>query len=143
MKLVVVFDTSVLFSAIGWGGKPGQCVQFARDGRIDGMTCTEILNELGEKLAQKLGFTDEQIVETIGSLQLFLRPVTITGGMAGLCPDPKDDMVLGVRPCRSSHARRQRGQAAPSAAKAISRDLCNPAHRIGEYRRCGNAVAVG
>jgi predicted nucleic acid-binding protein len=42
MKLVVVFDTSVLFSAIGWSGKP----------------------------------------------------IVITGQMANLCADPKDDMVL-------------------------------------------------
>jgi putative PIN family toxin of toxin-antitoxin system len=94
MKLVVVFDTSVLYSAIGWGGKPGQCVQFARDGRIERVTCPEILNELGEKLALKLGFTTEQVIETVGSLQLILRPAAITGRMTGLCPDPKDDMVL-------------------------------------------------
>lgn len=94
MKLRVVFDTSVLFSAIGWSGKPSQCVQFARDGRIDGATCIPILDELAEKLQLKLGFTAQQIIETVGSLQLCLKPVTITGKMTGLCPDPKDDMVL-------------------------------------------------
>jgi uncharacterized protein len=94
MKLVVVFDTSVLFSAIGWKGKPSQCVQFARDGRIDGVTCAEILDELAEKLAIKLAFNSQQIIEIIGSLQIFLKPVAITGQMTNLCADPKDDMVL-------------------------------------------------
>jgi len=94
MKLVVVFDTSVLFSAIGWKGKPSQCVQFACGGRIEGITCTEILDELADKLSIKLAFSNQQIIETIGSLQIFLKPVAITGRMTGLCADPKDDMVL-------------------------------------------------
>lgn len=51
MKIEAVFDTGVLLSAIGWGGKPGQCVQLVRDGKIEGLTCVEILNELAEKLA--------------------------------------------------------------------------------------------
>ena len=93
-KLVVVFDTSVLFSAIGWSGKPSQCLQLARDGRIKGVTCTEILDELAEKLSIKLAFSNQQIIETVGSLQIFLKSVAITGRMTGLCADPKDDMVL-------------------------------------------------
>jgi len=53
------------------------------------------LNELADKLDVRLGFTNEQIIEIIGSLQLFLKPVEISGRMTGLCPaDPKDDMVL-------------------------------------------------
>src|SRR5437667_9141868 len=94
MKPVVVFDTNVLFSAIGWSGKPAQCVQLAREGRIEGVTCTEILNELAEKLALKMEFTNPQIIEIIGSLLVFFKTVVITGKMAGLCEDPKDDMVL-------------------------------------------------
>lgn len=94
MKLVVVFDTSVLMSAVGWGGRPGRCVQLARDGRIEGVTCVEILDELADKLSAKLGYSNEQVVRVIGSLQLFLRPIAITGTMTGLCADPKDDMVL-------------------------------------------------
>jgi putative PIN family toxin of toxin-antitoxin system len=94
VKLVVVFDTSVLLSAVGWGGKPGQCVQFAREGHIEGVTCVEILGELAGKLTAKLGFTDQEVIDVIGALQLFLRPVAITGTMKGLCADAKDDMVL-------------------------------------------------
>jgi putative PIN family toxin of toxin-antitoxin system len=94
MKLVVVFDTSVLFSAVGWSGKPSQCLQLARDGRIEGVTGTEILDELSEKLAAKLAFSDQQIIEVVGSLQIFLKPVAITCQMTNLCADPKDDMVL-------------------------------------------------
>ncbi len=66
----------------------------ARDGRIEGVTCTEILDELADKLSIKLAFSNQQLIEVIGSLQIFLKPVAITGQMTGLCADPKDDMVL-------------------------------------------------
>ena len=94
MKPAVVFDTSILFSAIGWSGKAGECLELARGGRIRGITCTEILNELAEKLYLRLGFSNNQIIQIIGSLQLFLESVVISGEMTGLCADPKDDMVL-------------------------------------------------
>lgn len=94
MKPVVVFDAGVLFSAVGWRGKPARCLELTRDGQIAGVTCIEILSELAEKLALKLKFTDEQVLAILASLLAFLRPVTITGLMTGLCADAKDDMVL-------------------------------------------------
>lgn len=65
-----------------------------RAGHVEGVTCTEILNEPAEKLGLKLKFTSEQLIAVIASLLTFLRPVTITGQIKGLCGDPKDDMVL-------------------------------------------------
>lgn len=94
MKLVVVFDTSVLVSALGWGGKPGQRVRLARDGTIDGITCPEILHELTNVLSAKLTWNAERIVEVVGSLELFLRPVTIAGKVSGISADPTDEKIL-------------------------------------------------
>ena len=54
---IVVFDTSVLLSAIGWGGKPNRCLDLARTEQIIGVTCREILEELSAKLESKLDFT--------------------------------------------------------------------------------------
>ncbi|MHC5938661.1 PIN domain-containing protein [Nostoc sp.] len=65
MLLVVVFDTNVLFSAIGWKGSPYHCIDLARQGRVKGLICPEILDELTEKLEQKLKFTPIQVIETI------------------------------------------------------------------------------
>jgi len=53
---IIVFDTNILFSAIGWRGKAFECVELARNGQIEAATCREILEELAEKLAKKLGF---------------------------------------------------------------------------------------
>lgn len=73
MKPVVVFDTSVLFSAVGWHGNPAKCLQLAREGHVEGVTCAEILNELAEKLGLKLNFTSEQVIAVIASLLTFRR----------------------------------------------------------------------
>jgi uncharacterized protein len=90
----VVFDTNVLFSAIGWGGTPGQCVKFAQQGQVRGITCVEILDELCDRLIAKLQFDDTQAERVVASLLLFLEVLPITGTMTGLQPDPKDDKIL-------------------------------------------------
>jgi putative PIN family toxin of toxin-antitoxin system len=94
MKVVAVFDTNVLFSAVGWAGMPGRAVELAQEGRVDGITCVEILSELIDKLRAKLMFSDEQVEEVLGSLLTFVRVVAIPGTLVGVCPDPMDDMVL-------------------------------------------------
>ena len=43
MRLVAVFDTNILFSAAGWNGKPYECLEMARAGTVDGVTCRELL----------------------------------------------------------------------------------------------------
>jgi uncharacterized protein len=94
MRLVAVFDTNVLFSAVGWKGKPFECLEMARAASVDGVTCREILEELAEKLATKLSFTPEKIVETLADLMTFLRVVSIPGVLNAVVADPDDDKVL-------------------------------------------------
>jgi predicted nucleic acid-binding protein len=84
----------VLFSAIGWAGKPRRCLEFARTGRIEAVTCEQIIEELAEKLKQKLNFSDRQVLETSAYLMGFMRAVAIPGTLRGASPDPDDDMVL-------------------------------------------------
>jgi putative PIN family toxin of toxin-antitoxin system len=94
MKAVAVFDTNVLFSAIGWAGVPGQVIELAQSGRIEGIMCVEILSELIDKLRSKLHFSDSRIEDVLGSLLTFLRLVSFVGSVTGECADPMDDMVL-------------------------------------------------
>jgi putative PIN family toxin of toxin-antitoxin system len=91
---VAVFDTNVLFSAVGWKGRPHQCLELARNGTVEGVTCQELLDELAEKLQAKLSFTPEQALETIADLLTFLRLVPITGQLKAVPADPDDDKVL-------------------------------------------------
>lgn len=94
MRFVAVFDTNILFSAVSWKGKPFECLEMARAGTVDGVTCRELLEELAEKLELKLSFATEQVVETLADLMAFLRVVTIPGLLKAVAADPDDDKVL-------------------------------------------------
>ena len=92
--LRVVFDTNILFSSIGWRGKPSQCFAHAQAGKILAITCAEILKELSEKLAKKLGMRDEEIEAAIASILLFVEVIAIKGTVHGPQTDRDDDKIL-------------------------------------------------
>lgn len=94
MRAVAVFDTNILFSAIGWQGKPYQCLELARASIVQGVTCREILDELAEKLQSKLSLNAAQTLATVADLLTFLRVVPITGQLKAIPADPDDDKVL-------------------------------------------------
>ena len=94
MIFIVVFDTNVLFSAIGWRGAPFQCLQLALQRRIVGVVCSAVVRELLEKLQTKLSYTrDEAITEVAGLLQFF-RIVDGPGELTVVERDPDDNPVL-------------------------------------------------
>ena len=66
----------------------------ARAGKVEGVTCPEVLDELSEKLQCKLSFTAGQAVETVADLLTFLRVVPISGQLKAVPADPDDDKVL-------------------------------------------------
>jgi len=92
--LTVVFDTNILFSATGWRGNPFQCVERARAGGIQAVTCPELMEELSEKLELKLGFSAEQTAETLADYLTFLRLVSIPKTLDVVPRDPDDNAVL-------------------------------------------------
>jgi uncharacterized protein len=94
MPAVAVFDTNVLFSGLGWKGKPYECLDLARRGSVTGLTCAEILDELMEKLEAKLQFSPEQLAETLADLLSFLHLVRIRNELKVIAADPDDDKVL-------------------------------------------------
>ena len=94
MALTAVFDTNILFSATAWRGNPFQCVERARAGEIQAVTCPELIEELAEKLELKLGFSPEQSVETLADYLGFLRMVSIPKLLDAVPRDPDDNMVL-------------------------------------------------
>lgn len=94
MRVVVVFDTNILLAGVGWRGKPYRCLELARSGIVEGVTCPELLHELSEKLETKLDFSAEQITDTLADLLSFLRLVTIPNTLRVISADPADDRVL-------------------------------------------------
>lgn len=94
MHWIVVFDTNILLSGEVWRGKPYRCLELARSGLIEGLTCKELLDELAEKLQAKLNFSAVQVNDTIADLLSFLQLVTITNTLKVVNADPYDNKVL-------------------------------------------------
>ena len=94
MAITAVFDTNILFSATGWRGNPFQCVERARAGEIQAVTCPELVEELAEKLDLRLHFSAEQVAETLADYLGFLRVVQIPKVLNAVPRDPEDNMVL-------------------------------------------------
>jgi len=93
MAAIVVFDTNVLFSAAAWKGPPYACVELARTGQIQAVTCWEILTELTEKLSERLQFSESKINDTLAGLLSFHDFARIAGTISA-SRDPDDDVVL-------------------------------------------------
>lgn len=94
MAITAVFDTNILFSATGWRGNPFQCVERARAGEIQAVTCPELVEELADKLELRLHFSAEQVAETLADYLGFLRVVQIPKVLNAVPRDPEDNMVL-------------------------------------------------
>ena len=91
---VVVFDANILVSGTGWRGPPDRCLELARAGTVEGITCRELLDETTEKLQTKVRFSVAQATDTVIDLLTFLRPVSITTTLKAVVADPDDDKVI-------------------------------------------------
>ena len=94
MQPIAVYDTNILLSGIGWRGSPYRCLELARQGSVEGLTCSEILDELAEKLTTKLNFSVSETTDVIADLLGFLRVVKITNTLKAIPADSADDKII-------------------------------------------------
>jgi len=94
VPIVAVFDTNVLLSGLLWQGPPFHCLEMARTGRVKGLACPPILEELADVLHRKLALESDRITECLAYLLSFLSLVPITGRLSAVIGDPDDDKVL-------------------------------------------------
>ena len=95
MRLVVVFDTNILISALlSVGSKPDLCINLARNGEIESATCAEILSEFQQKLVQKFHYPVADAQGVIEEIVGFSRIVVIANTLQVVEADPKDDMIV-------------------------------------------------
>ncbi len=95
MRLVVVFDTNILISALlSMGSKPDLCINLARNGEIESVTCAEILGEFQQKLIQKFHYPVADAQGVIEEIVGFSRIVVIANTLQVVEADPKDDMIV-------------------------------------------------
>ncbi|MDE0015038.1 putative toxin-antitoxin system toxin component, PIN family [Candidatus Poribacteria bacterium] len=94
MQPIVVYDTNILISGMVWGGVPYDCIKLAMTDNVEGVTCSEIIDEFVEKLTIKLDYSQSRISRIVTRLLDFLRMVKITNELEGITEDPDDDKVI-------------------------------------------------
>jgi putative PIN family toxin of toxin-antitoxin system len=94
MAPIVVFDTNVIFSALGWRGRPFECLERARRGLVTGVTSVALLDELSQKLAERLAFSEAQVSDTLADLLGYIQVTTPTLELTVIANDPDDNRVL-------------------------------------------------
>ncbi len=94
MQPIAVYDTNILLSGIGWRGSPYRCLELARQGSVEGLTCSDILDELAEKLTTKLNFSLSETTDVIADLLGCLRVVKITNTLKAIPADSEDDKII-------------------------------------------------
>jgi uncharacterized protein len=95
LPVVAVFDTNILISArLSATGIPAQCVNLARNGQVESITCQELLDEFAEKLEEKFSRSRERALDAASEIRSFSRMVVIGGTLNAVPRDPDDNMVI-------------------------------------------------
>lgn len=92
----IVFDTNIFISAIIFGGNPRVCLEMARNGEIELFTSRALLLELARKLAEKFGWSSEDVREVIVGISKFAQIASTKRKVNLIKKDPKDNRVLEV-----------------------------------------------
>ena len=94
MQLKAVFDTNIYISAIIFGGNPRNCLELARQGKVEVFTSGAILLEISQKLKAKFKWTDEEVFDLIEGLSKFIKKVTPQEKLSVIKTDPTDNKIL-------------------------------------------------
>ena len=82
---------SALFSP---NGKPFRCLELAREGRVQSVTCQEIIAEFQEKLQNKFKYSLPNAQAAADLVLNYSQLVTITNTLDSGITDPDDNMIL-------------------------------------------------
>lgn len=90
-----VFDTNVLISAaLSRTGPPFKCLDLAKQGVVESVTCKEILDEFKQKMIEKFKRSTDQADDLVGDVLGYSQVASITGELRAVEADPSDDKVV-------------------------------------------------
>ena len=69
-------------------------MQLERTGKIENLTCLELLNELDDKLRSKMGLTPAEATRAVAEILSFPQLVKIETKLPVVIADPDDDKIL-------------------------------------------------
>ncbi len=91
----VVLDTNVLISALIFpGGPPEDVYRLALEGRVELITSSVLLAELGRVLVDKFGWSSDRAEAAVAQVARVGRVVVPRERVAEIAEDPADDRVL-------------------------------------------------
>ena len=95
MGALVVLDTNVLISALGWNAKPEACLELVLEGRLEGAISPAILEERDRVMAYpRFAFTEDEKHAFVEIVVAAFHVVEPTVDLAVVDDDPDDDAVL-------------------------------------------------
>lgn len=95
MSIRVVFDTNILIAGVlSQRGSPYQYLQLANLGKIQSVTCQEILDEFREKLQFKFRYSLEKVESEVAMIANCSELAIISNTLNVIITDPDDNMVL-------------------------------------------------
>jgi putative PIN family toxin of toxin-antitoxin system len=89
----VVPDTNILISSIFWRGKPYEVIRRGIEGKYVLVTSKEILEELVDRLKNKFGFPECDILLYMDVIFTYFHIVSKTSKFS-VSIDPKDNKIL-------------------------------------------------
>ncbi|MBI4181599.1 MAG: putative toxin-antitoxin system toxin component, PIN family [Candidatus Aenigmarchaeota archaeon] len=89
----VVLDTNILISAVFWRGRPYEILKHGIGGKYTLIASVEILEELIDRLKNKFGFPDMELLMYVDILLSHVHLVQKTSAVTA-CRDPKDNKIL-------------------------------------------------
>ena len=91
---VAVFETNILISALLWPrGRVFECLDLARQGSVQSITCEPILNEFVERLRGKFGLEEQKARGAAEEVRRISNIVSISGTLRAVS-DVDDDQVV-------------------------------------------------
>jgi putative PIN family toxin of toxin-antitoxin system len=90
----VVLDTNVLISALFWGGQPRRVVDLAIAGRIQAITCPELLAELAQVLAEDLEVAQDKVDLVVRDVLSYAEVTVPLEEVEAPVRDPGDRKVI-------------------------------------------------
>lgn len=93
-KPKVVFDTNIFISSIIFGGNPRQCLELAREAKLQLYSSRSILLELAEKLREKFLWEEKDVQDVIEGLLDFVTLISPEAQINVVKNDPDDNKIL-------------------------------------------------
>jgi putative PIN family toxin of toxin-antitoxin system len=91
--VIVILDSSIWVSALVFGGVPRQALMRAQ-ATDEMLICAQLEDEVIRTLCEKFGNSPEKVRKRITEFLKGSARVAVTGRVAGVCRDPKDDFIL-------------------------------------------------